>query len=287
VEESGIDLCTAIGAACAAPVPVVLLPAATQTTFDICFRAPDAAGRVGMTIAPETWFADASYVPASATLPLALTQRFCQSTTATGTLFTQATAASFPAKRCLAGDPLKLLASCSVGADCDGPAPTAGNGLCLTRDVGYTSVTNLAGTSLGFGDGTADAAGAMLMRQVLDAQVYLGVDARCTGDGINLNCVGCDGVTPAPVGRIGVNQTASPTLVLPLVTNWVTGAVENQVNQSGNPIHLREVSGSGALRDAIAGGEYELAACGAKLQVPTPLGVNVDIQFMTKQLWTP
>lgn len=287
VAESGIDLCTAIGGPCPAPVPVGLLPVTTQTTFDVCFRAADAAGRVAMTIDPQTWFADATFVPSSAALPVALTQRFCQSTTATGTLFTQTGPTSFPAKRCLTGDPLKLLASCAQSSDCDGPAPTAGNGLCLTRDVGYTSTTNSSGTAFAFGDGTGDAAGAMLVRQVLDAQVFLGSDVRCPGDGVNVNCVGCDGVTPAPPGRIGVNKTATATITLPLVNHWVTSSVGNIVNQPGNAIHLREVSGSGALRDAFAGGDYELAACGAKLQIPTPLGVNVDIQFMTKQLWTP
>src|SRR4029077_7207276 len=88
--------------------------------------------------------------------------RFCQSGTATGTLFTAAGAASYPARRCLAGDPAKLRRSCAVPADCDGPAPTTGNGICASRDIDYTSVTTSTGTTFAMGDGTADPAGSLL-----------------------------------------------------------------------------------------------------------------------------
>jgi len=286
VAESGLDLCTAVLAPCPPPVPVGLAPPATQTSFDLCFQAPDAAGRVGLQIEQPTWFADATYVPAGA-IPLALTQRFCQSGTATGVLFTQDGADSHPARRCLAGDPSKLLRSCTLDAECEGPPPASGNGICGTRDVDYTSTTSSAGTTFTFGDGAADPTGAVFLRQVLDAEVYLNVDARCTGDGVDPSCVGCDHVTPAPAGRIGVNAAATPSLVLPLVNHWVSGSVANQVAQPGNVIDGRAVAGGGAVRATSIAGDYELAACNARLQIPTPLGVPIDIQFLTSQLFSP
>jgi hypothetical protein len=104
---------------------------------------------------------------------------------------------------------------------------------------------------------------------------------------VNPLCVGCDHVTPAPAGRIGVNQASVPTMVLPLVNQWVTGAVDNTVAQPGNLIDGRAVGGVGAILGQVSGGDYEVAACGAQLQVATPLGISIDIQFMTKQLWSP
>jgi cysteine-rich repeat protein len=289
VEESGLDLCTAIFGACPPPVTPPLAPPAQQTTFELCFGQPDAAGRVALSIAPETWFADAAFIPAGATSPIPLTQRFCQAVPATGALFTQATDDSFPAMRCLSGDPGKLLWSCTLNADCDGPMPTTGNGICSTRDLDYTGLTTPAGTSFTSGDGNADPAGALLLSQPLIVQVFFSLDVRCTGTGSDPSCVGCDGVSPAPAGRIGVTQAAAaaPSLLLPLANRWSTGAVQNLVNDPGNFIDGRQVVGGGGIRDATTSGEYEVASANATLDVNTPINFIVQIQFLSRNLWSP
>jgi cysteine-rich repeat protein len=283
---SGLDLCTAFVAACPPPVQVPLTPPSARSTYAICFTSPDSAGRIGLSIDPETYFNDAGFTPAGPASPIALTQRFCQSAIGTGTLFTTAAPSSFPAKRCLVGDPDRRLQLCARNSDCDGPSPVSGNGICASRDVDYTSVTTSAGTTVAVGDGVPDPAGALLLAHPLDVQVFLGNDVRCSGDGTNPNCVRCDGNTPAPAGRIGVLKAAMPpALVLPLNILWSTASVKNKVMQSGNFLDGREVTGAGAIHDVTAGGSYELAAANAALNITGPL--TVHIQFQTIELRAP
>src|SRR5262249_3565610 len=147
-------------------------------------------------------------------------------------------AATFPAKFCVIGDPAKLRTSCTNDSDCD-LAP--GSGVCATRDVDYTSDTTAPGgtspTVFSYGDGIADPAGSAPFAQDLNIRVFLGSDQTCTGTGADPTCVGCDGVTPAPNGRIGVKTTAGPpSLLLPLITRFTTGHAENKIvsdSQSG------------------------------------------------------
>lgn len=287
---NSLDLCAAVFGPCAPPVPPSLTPATYQVTFDVCFRAPDAAGRVAMIIDDATYVSDAELVPPGSVSPVMLTQRFCQTAPSTGTLFTSAGSDSYPAKRCLSGDPATLLRSCTQNSDCDGPAPTAGNGVCGTRDVDYTSLTTGAGIVYTMGDGVPDPPGSLFVIQYLDAQEVIGVDARCMGDGVNPDCVLCDMVTPVPVGRVGVDRTIAAgtgNLLLPLVNRWSTGNVQNLVMQSGNLINGRQVSGAGAIRDAFAPGQYEVAAAYAKLNIATSFGVAANVQFLDKNLWVP
>ena len=63
--------------------------------------------------------------------------------------------------------------------------------------------------------------------------------------------------------------------------------MQNAVVAAGNFIDGRAVSGSGAIRSTAAAGTYEVAAANASLRVSTPLGLAVDIQFLTKNLWAP
>src|SRR5262249_50572598 len=160
--------------------------------------------------------------------------------------------------------------------------------MCATRDVNYTSLTTSAGTTFNIGDGTPDPAGSILLSHPIQVQVFFGGDKRCTGDGVDPNCVACDGVTPTAAGRIGVLKTAFPvSLLLPLNILWSTGTVENLVVQSGNYLDAREVSGAGMIQDLIASGTYQLAANNAALNIPSPLGAPLNVQFLTKEIRAP
>jgi len=127
---SGIDLCTAIFGPCPPPVSVPLATPATLTTYEVCFRPTDSGGRVAISVDPSTYFNDAGFTPAGGSVPVALTQRFCQVDTATGTLFTSDLFTHV-------GDPPAL-----THGDILGPAAAA------EKRFGYTALTPSTGATI-------------------------------------------------------------------------------------------------------------------------------------------
>jgi hypothetical protein len=285
---SFLDICENVFlSGCSAPAEVPAYPLESAgTTFRLCTTAADANGMRALTVDPSTWFSDALYTAPPAA-PLPVTIGICAPSTMTGVIFTKANATTAPPNKfCTCGDPAKLRQPCPNDAFCD---LTPGSGVCAGRDVDYTSTTDNSGTNFSFGDNTADPAGSALFAQDLEIHVYLGTDERCTGTGSDPSCVGCDGSTPAPAGRIGINASAgSPNLLLPLVTRFTTGNAENVITSGsqGGLLDGREVKGSGApgltATLVVAGGN-------AKVNIdtsPQPFGF-VDVQFFAKQVFGP
>jgi hypothetical protein len=294
---SFLDICESLfGGGCAPPATVPLLPTdQAGTTFTLCTTAADTKGMRALTVDPASWFSDALYTEPPAS-PIPVTITLCSSSTMTGVLFTKANAVTkAPNKFCVIGDPATLRAICTNDSDCDGPTPTTGNGVCANRDVDYTSNTDLSGpggtskTEFFYGDGTPDAAGSALFAQDLDIHVWIGSDTSCAGTGADPTCVGCDGMTPAPAGRIGVSTLAGPPdLTLPLITRFTTGHAENTITSGSQNGALdgREVQGNGApgltSQLVVAGGNAQL-----KIDTsPQPFGF-VDVQFFAKQVFGP
>jgi hypothetical protein len=277
-----------------------------------------------LTVDPETWFSDALLeVPPVAPLPVTIT--LCAANPMTGVLFTKANATTASNSYCLVGDPAKLRTACTLPADCDGPSPTTGNGICGTRAVSYTSESSYTApgegvTAYTYGVGVAGPAGSALFAQDLNVSVWLNKDATCTGDGSNASCVGCNG-QPAPVGRIGVlthgrfcsggtnigaqctddaqcpgpaGTVCSPDALnpaavhVPLNTRFSTGSSENIITTGSQAGKLdgREVSGTGTPGLTA---QLVVAGGGAQLHVdtaPAPFGF-ADVQFYAKQVFGP
>ena len=83
-----------------------------------------------------------------------------------------------------------------------------------------------------------------------------------------------------------VSRFSASLKTIRIAQKW-TGSAQSSVSQLNNLIDGRVVSGSGAIHDTTAAGQYEVAAAAASLNVNTPLGVMVNLQFLSKNLWTP
>jgi hypothetical protein len=283
VAASFLDVCVSIKSlpGCAAPNRVPAYPSEVAgTDFTLCTSAADANGMRALTVEPETWVSDA-FVEEPPVAPLPLTIRMCAVAPMSGVIFTKATTATNPpATFCLSGDPDKLRTPCTGDAACDGPAPTTGNGLCWTRDVDYISSTDAGGTTVTFGDGAPDPAGAALLAQDLRIDVWGGY-TTCVGDGINPACVGCDGM-PAPANRIGVDTATwgDPLFVLLVSTHFTTGSATTTI-PAGAVVSLpdgREVVASG-----IPGLTSQFTMVGGASQIIGSTGV----QIFAKQVFGP
>ena len=281
-----LDVCVSVRSfpGCAEPNPVPAYPVDLPgTDFTLCTSAADANGMRALTAEPETWRSD-PFVVGPPVAPLPLTIRMCAAGPLSGVVFTKATTGTKPpAKFCLTGDPDTLRAPCTADAECEGPVPVTGNGLCWTRDVDYTSGTDLDGTTVSMGNGVPDAAGAALIAQDLRVDVYLG-DVTCVGDGDNPLCVGCDDVEPVALGRIGIDLGITwgdpPYVALPVFARFTTGSARNTITggSGGGELDGREMGGSG-----VPGLTSQFVVVGATAQVYG----SVDIQMLAKQVFGP